>query len=279
MVNQKLLDYVGQQIKNGVSATAIKNALLGAGWPEPDVMEALQKAGNGNPPKDQQTFSVTQVSVGATGINPMQPAQGMAKNTAVDSMSAGMAGQSSPRMAMPASMGKMAGTTEMGSKNRGAKIGFVVLSVLVVGLVVASGYLYQQNQSIATELASVRAGADTSVTSMKATQKSLEESASQVATLKAQNESLKMEVAALAPAGAGQATTPVEVKLAGIIAESNGAYTLTTASGIVFSLKNAKDQKFEPTLKEAVGKQTQITGTHVAGSVSITVVSINGATP
>ncbi len=51
MVNQQLSDYIRQQLQQGKGKDEIKNELLGVGWPEADVNQALGISGSSQPPR------------------------------------------------------------------------------------------------------------------------------------------------------------------------------------------------------------------------------------
>ena len=51
MANQQLSEYVRQQLQQGKSKDEIKNELLGAGWQEVDINQALGMSGSSQPPR------------------------------------------------------------------------------------------------------------------------------------------------------------------------------------------------------------------------------------
>jgi hypothetical protein len=61
MANQQLSDYVKQQLAKGASKESIRSALLGVGWQESDVKEALGE-------------TVTPVVAAPVSVSPVQPA-------------------------------------------------------------------------------------------------------------------------------------------------------------------------------------------------------------
>lgn len=57
MVNSQLSDYVRQQLQQGKNKDEIKNELLGAGWQEGDINQALGVSGSSQPPRPPKPSS------------------------------------------------------------------------------------------------------------------------------------------------------------------------------------------------------------------------------
>ncbi len=68
MSNPQLSDYVRQQLQQGKSKDEIKNELLGAGWQEADINQALDIPESSQPPRPPATPSFT-----ATGLRHLDP--------------------------------------------------------------------------------------------------------------------------------------------------------------------------------------------------------------
>ena len=72
MINQELLDYVKQQLQQGVSKEQIKGSLMGNGWQESDINEAFMALSAPSIPVPPAT-----VPSGMTSFQPKQPQQSM----------------------------------------------------------------------------------------------------------------------------------------------------------------------------------------------------------
>ena len=70
MINQQILDYIKQQLQQGVSREQIKSSLMTNGWSESDINEAFTSLSNNSVPLPQSPISQqTQASLpGATAI-------------------------------------------------------------------------------------------------------------------------------------------------------------------------------------------------------------------
>jgi len=71
MNNQQLLDYIRQQLESGVSKEAIKSELLGKGWKEEDIQEAMTLVENnqvGITSKTSNVFNRKKVRILAVGV-------------------------------------------------------------------------------------------------------------------------------------------------------------------------------------------------------------------
>ena len=70
MINQQILDYIKQQLQQGVSREQIKSSLMTNGWSESDINEAFTSLSNNSVPLPQSPISQqTQASLpGSTAI-------------------------------------------------------------------------------------------------------------------------------------------------------------------------------------------------------------------
>jgi len=71
MPNPQLSDYVRQQLQQGKSKDAIKSELLGAGWQEADINQALGISGSSQPPRPPVPSSAS--SFTSTGQQQLDP--------------------------------------------------------------------------------------------------------------------------------------------------------------------------------------------------------------
>jgi hypothetical protein len=274
MVNQKLLDYVGQQLKNGVSSSAISSALLGAGWSQSDVSTALDQAqsvSSGTP------FAVTPASASTTAggtvasfvSSPITSTGDIIRTESTSNVGKISAQQSSGSVFSSTTTS----STDSMHRSIGAIIGYSVLGILVVGFGGLSGYLYQQNQGLMADLVVARTGGDSMSASAQMLQKSADSLNAQNMALKAQVDDLTNQLAVFAP-GTGSAS---DAQVSGALSVNGaGVYSVTGSTGIVYTVKNSKDSKVAGVLGGLVGSSVTIAGTHTPGSPTITVISVNG---
>lgn len=271
MVNQKLLDYVAQQLKNGVSQGAISAALIGAGWSEADVKEALQKS-SAPAASSQPAFTVTPASVSTSPVQSTGPMVDGITNVA----------SAKPSVFGSAASGSVKPAMATASGGRGATIGLVVCSVLVVGLAVLSGYLYMQYSQVATDLEAARGAGTSSAATVQKMEKDLQAATAEINSLKSDNAGLHREVDSLNPVSTNGKVGVAEVEgnIWGRSVESNGVYTLVSApSRVVFTVKNANDPKVVAFLKGVADKDQLIRFVHSAGSTSVKVIPNDESVP
>ncbi|MDI6603260.1 MAG: hypothetical protein QME57_04100 [Patescibacteria group bacterium] len=75
MVNQQLLDYIKQQLQQGIDREQIKNVLLRAGWSKADINEAFVSLDYSNPPSSLEENA----SIQTFSVFPQQPEQKISK--------------------------------------------------------------------------------------------------------------------------------------------------------------------------------------------------------
>ncbi len=273
MVNQKLLDYVGQQLKNGVSSSAISSALLGAGWSQSDVTTALDQAQSVSSGKP---FSVTPAAASAAGagsVASLASSPVASTGDIIRTESTSNVAMLSNQQTAGSVFSSTVASTASAHRPVGAIIGYSVLGLLVIGFGGLSGYLYQQNQGLTADLVVARTGGDSLSASAQMLQKSADSLNSQNMALKAQVDDLTNQLAIFAP-GSGSAS---DAQISGALSvNSAGVYSVTGSTGIVYTVKNSKDAKVVEVLKGLVGSSVTIAGTHTPGSPTITVISVNG---
>jgi hypothetical protein len=72
MVNQQLLDYISAQKNAGASADDISKSLLGVGWAQPDVDDALKTLGMVSAPLPIPVPSVPEISENSAPVTPVE---------------------------------------------------------------------------------------------------------------------------------------------------------------------------------------------------------------
>ncbi len=70
MANPQLSDYVRQQQQQGKSKDEIKNELLGVGWQEADINQALGMSGSSQPPRPPMPSAPSFISTGQQQLDP-----------------------------------------------------------------------------------------------------------------------------------------------------------------------------------------------------------------
>ncbi len=293
VANQQLKDYISQQTKLGVSKDAMRSALLGAGWNESDVTQAMTESEVGTQAAAAQPAQPVQPAVSAQPIQqpvqqPSSPVSGIAatisgmkpaapfmtsdifqpKGEAVFKSSA--PGQ--PAVQKPAAVSINA---EPG-KNKGNVL-TIVLGVISVLLLGGNVYFYFQStakQPQAPAITGTGTGQqqEAQIASLTTDKNTLTQ---QVDTLNKTMADLSGQLAIFEPASTSTITS-VSFDVSGTLGGGGKVlYSLTTSRNIILSVKNSKDAKVEAALKDLIGKQISLQGTHQPGSVSLTVVSVN----
>lgn len=287
VTNQQLKDYISQQTKLGVSKDAMRSALLGAGWNESDVTQAITEAETGTQaaavqpaqptqqPVQQPSSPVSGIAATISGVKPaapfmtsdiFQPKGEAVFKSSAPGQPAGSAAQKPAVVSMNAEPGK--------NKGNVLTIALGVISVLLLG-----GNVYFYFQSTAKQpQAPAAAGTGTSqqqealIASLTSDKNTLTQ---QVDTLNKTMADLSGQLAIFEPA-ATSTITSVSFDVSGTLGGGGKVlYSLTTSRNIILSVKNSRDVKVEAALKDSVGKQVSLQGTHQPGSTSLTVVSVN----
>src|SRR3989344_1749808 len=245
MANQQLIDFIKQQMGAGERKETVKSTLRASGWGDAEVDEAMAVVGG----TDTSIAAVSE-SVTRDIFKPRMAAS--AKSAGTPSIFA--LHRSSRRWGLPASLG-------------------AIILVLVLG----GGWLYKTSADLSGQVARL-SGENAAFTY-------------QIVLLSKENNSLRIEADSLratssdledqlsiliVPSGTSMSQElPVNVK--GTLAGSGSAgYTITTSRGIVLTIKNYRDAKVATALLPLVGTTIGITGTHLPGSKSVTVASVNG---
>jgi len=300
--NQQLKDYITQQTKLGVSKETMKSALLGAGWNEGDVSQAIAEYESGlqsaAPISSAQPVSsvqqpssvqspVTQSPVSSAGVSapatkPMstfvtsdifQP-----KGEAVFKSTAGI--QPGPQTQKPQTVS----INNESPVKKGGKIVTIALGVVSVILLGGNVYFYFQNNGLRSQVVTPgAAGPDSAVAQQAAQITSLtadkDNLTQQISSFNKTIADLTSQLSIFEPASTSSITS-VSFDVSGILGGGGKVlYSLTTSKNIVLTVKNSKDADIEAVLKLLTGKQIELAGTHQPGSVQLTVATINGQSP
>ena len=314
MIQDQLVEYISSQMKLGVSRDAIKSALAGVGWQVADIEDSLKKtegaaaqpmaqkpsmqvaqsvpsnAPLSKPSSPLASFSPSDIVSGAKGVSPQPvrmndfisgPAQGSTKSFFDKNLATSAAQSSTGKI--------MSGASEYPPKAKGGRVMAIIEAIVVVGLVALSGFLYFQNSTLSAKINGL-GGQSTNVVSQ------ISNLTTQVQTFTASNANLTAQVTALTAENADLQTNlsfvavpPVGSSTASVAATTTaqvegilrgGAvgvpYFVTTAYGVKVSVKNSSDIKVITALSPLVGTTVQLLGTHLIGSSSLTVTSVNG---
>lgn len=194
MVQDQLVDYIGSQLKLGVSRDAIKSALVSAGWVAADVDDTLKKVGGGSQPVAASSGSAANAvsaitsakptnagspqmikvsdlisaspasasSIGSvsttTSAMPTDGAKPAASGTGkIDPSSLGgkISGNTFKANASAGVMPAGAGISVGGGMGKGTIIAWVVAAVCFLGFGGAAWYFYSANGGLATQVASL----------------------------------------------------------------------------------------------------------------------------
>lgn len=307
MVQDQLVDYIAAQIKSGASREAVRTTLLGVGWQAADIDDSLRKIDDAAATQPSAVASSPVAAARPTVVSSpiataaARPAASSASSASphVIRMSDLVSSAAAPveRMSVPTSAAKMSAITKNAKitettfeaapmSDDGSKKGMVIYGILGVVIVVFGGiavYLYVQNNSLSSEISSVKSQS-TGVTSQ------VSSLTSQVAALTASDTALAASTAGLASAnqelmtelsfyaalpGAAPTTTALSVAGSLGVNASKNYFVVASYGGKVF-VANSKDAKVAAALAPLVGKSTQLEGTIIPGSETMTVIAVNG---
>ena len=272
MVNQQLVDYVKQQVGGGVAGDAVRKALLDAGWPEADVDDSIKTAA--------PTAPAAAVSSPAAkpAVQSFDPATAMGSSRSGSAVAATV----SP-VGVTASMDKGRffnnehAEEEEHGKPAASRVLMIVMGSLIIVLVAVIAYIYM---SLNGKLEAVTGTSSLSASEAAALKNQLQPVTAERDALSGQlsaqtgeKDTLAEELAFLSVTGA-VVDVPGTVK--GTITAASGIYTVTTPHNIRIVVKNSKDAKVDAALKPLIGNSATLAGTHRAGTMEITVVTVNG---
>ncbi len=167
--------------------------------------------------------------------------------------------------------------TESGKKSsHGMTALVIILIVVIAGLLVAGGVLYKKNSDLAIQLSSSSGGgAAAADAQIKTLTGNVNDLTAKTASLIADNEDLKSQLAFLFSATA-KAGDEVTLTLRGALATSSKGFILMTSQGVAITVKNSKDATVAAGLTPLAGTTISLTGTHVMGTNTMTVTAVNG---
>lgn len=323
MVQDQLVEYISSQLKLGVSRDAIRAALVAAGWATADIDDTLKQVESENDAKQAPAVPLGSGSPGvgsSSGGTETDPAAAKAsaepKTIRVsDLISAGPATPAPPSVPKRPD-GNVAGgdgkgkntLLSLGAKAKeakeppaetvkegkkagwGGRIMLIAGIILIVALGGLAGYLYFQNNGLATKISSlsnVSASVSTKIATLNGNITALNASntalTAQVQSLTTENSDLmeNLSFVALPPASSTGTSTPAaaSVSVSGTLAKNKTSYVLTTQYGVQVYIKNSADKAVAAALAPLAGGTSTVTlaGTHVPGSAYLTVTSVNGS--
>lgn len=292
MANQQLIDYIKGQMMAGVSEQDIRKILKDAGWPDADIEDGVRGAKPGatvgqsavvapaasNPFTGQaarseepaKTEPKAEPKKEAMSFDFMNNPGGMATM----GVSAIKAKESTKLAAV--SEDAVAGTGSV--KLSGGRLPWIIAGVAILALVgsivyfisktgklsAVSDQLAATNATLNAQLAELNNSGAASATELDAAK----------AAIKDITDQLNLFVIPQNTTGTLAAKPFI---LRGLVGQTKGVYNLTTANGIVLSVKNSKDAKLDFTLKPFVGANAELAGTHIPGAYDITVQRVNGS--
>jgi hypothetical protein len=316
MVQEQIVDYINTQMKNGVTRDAIKTTLTGAGWQAVDVEDTLKKIESA---KMAQPMGATPASA-ATAAKPVASAGGMAnpapqtiKMSDLVSSAPAMSASSSAKpttlskspMTGPAALtptsnavssGKKSGDTLQagpypGTKphaSRGALITDIVLVVVILAVGGFAGFLYMQNSSLNSQIASLNeqsSGVNAKLTALTAqVAASTTALTAQVASLGAETQDMQTELSFYSAPSGTVAGATVTATLGGMVSGGGKVpYVITATYGGKVYVSNSKSASVIAALNPLMATPSttattaEFSGTYVPGSDTITLTTVNGS--
>lgn len=263
-MSQQLIDYVAEQVKSGVSLDQVRSALVGAGWSQADIDEAMKG-----------TRAVAPATTPSAASSPAPELQ---------SVQAAVSLGAAATPVMPTEMPE-----EVVSEK---KVHHISLSPLILGVVIliligGGVFLYFMLSSQLAEMTNAKGNAEAALLS----------ASSQIAQLSKANEDFKTQLTTLQKseadtkqllsfflatpqAGAGTSTAPQELQATVKGTLSGGgklSYVIATEWGFRVTVKNSKAEKVDAALKPLIGSSVEVSGIHLDGTSELTVKTVNGA--
>jgi hypothetical protein len=313
MIQEQIVDYIGAQMKLGVSRDTIKATLTGAGWQVADVEDTLKKV------------EATKMAVQPTMAQPMAMARPAAtagapvssepqtiKVSDLISSSPSMAAAATPtaktvagpkspltgpaisKTSAPAMGAKVPDTFQATSypgmkvhKSHGALITEIVLAVIIVAVGAFAGFLYMQNNNLQGQVSTLNGQSSGVNSQLSALQTQMTASTTaltaQVTALGDEMQELRSELAFYAAPSSTTAGATSTVAISGVVSGGGKAlYAITATYGAKVFVVNSKLASviaaLDPLLATASSSATtaQFSGTYIAGTDSITLTAVNG---
>ncbi len=293
MVQDQLVDYINSQTKLGTSREAIRTTLQGVGWQTADIDDSFKKIeGSATSsavvakPAAVQPFS----SPAMSGVKPAASVgpQVIRMSDLVSSSSGPMekvspAAASSKDTKMSPAKIESISTGGSVSSSKKPLIVYGILGIIILGLGGFSAYLYMQNGTLSSQVGTVSsqsANVQSQVAALSSQVSALTASStaltSQVTALTAANQELSTELSFYAaPLGVSPTTTPITVSGSLGVNAAKNYFVMASDGGRVF-ISNSKEAKVAAALQPFVGSSTQVSGTIVPGTDSMSATSLNG---
>ncbi len=281
--NQQLNDYINQQTKLGVSKDTIKSSLLGAGWSENDVTQAITEAESGTqtvaPLTPSQPFSKpAEPAVKSSPVSLVTSDIFRAKDEPVfQSAEINKTEISNPAETKP----QIVSSSVKGKPTGSGRLLPIILGVLSAALLSGNIYFFLQNGSLNSKLVALSNNAssvDAQMSSLSNDKKTLSD---QINSLNITMADLNNQLSIFALPLSGSTTTvqevPVNVK-GTLRGGGKFLYDVVTNKNIVVHIKNSKDSNVDATLKPLFGTEVEVIGVHSSldySLPSITITSVN----
>ena len=264
MIQDQLVEYISAQTKAGTSRDAIRAALVGAGWVAGDVDDSFKKVEGASSPAVSVAAAAAAKSMGSPSKSPEPQMIRMSDLVSASDRPLAVTGASkeqkpagkiSPVVASVAVAGMGVKEISAGrpvSSKKNLIIGIVGI-ILILLLGAFAGYLYMQNSTLSSKVASL-GGASADVTA------EISALTSQVNTLTASGTAMGTEIGGLTSANeelamelsfyalpAGTTPTSTNLSVSGMLSLSaSKMYILTASYGGKLSVANSKDATYPP---------------------------------
>ncbi|MBU6500315.1 MAG: hypothetical protein KGJ89_00595 [Patescibacteria group bacterium] len=298
MVQQQLVDYIKEQLKLGVDASATKAALVDAGWPSADVEDSLGEiSGGGKQAAVSDGQAATSKDMAAKSNAPIVANFGLPSSQQAPIIVSDLLGSTQLNMAAKATADKNNNKPETANKILLTKkmpgmsrftaptIIMIVLGVVAVALAAGDVYLYLQDKSFQQKITAFSSSGDAVVSNITALNSQIADLkskngdlASQVSSLQKDNQGLIDEISFVGVPSGSTSTEDLAFSVSGVLAGGGQVqYNLTTKNGIKIYVKNYKDAKVDAALKPFVNQTVSLSGTHAPGSRDATITAVNGS--
>lgn len=259
-MSQQLIDYVSQQVKSGVPTEQVRAALVGAGWAQVDIDEAMRAA---------QVSPAVSASVASAGSKPAaaEPATQSPATLSIGEVMAQPDKESAPD-----------------EKTHHGSVLAIVFGVLALLFLAGGVFLYfMMSDKLAAQETTKSTELQGTIAQVQQLTTSNAELTAQVASLEQKEVEAKGLLSffiVTVPPVEGTSTVSQELPATLKGALSGGgklAYVVTTDQGLRVTLVNGKAEKVNAALASLVGSTVEITGTHPDGSSAFTVKAVNGS--
>ncbi len=283
MVQKQVVDYARDQLKLGVARDVIKSALFDAGWAIADIDDSLKSLDSAELHKIEEKKPQASSPLQTIVISDL-----IAADSKLQPMPAGKADFSAKKGSSKIETLQSLGFKNYGPSKSGTTILIVLLAIVALGAAGLAAYLYLQNKGLqdkavgfSSKLEATNSRVAGLTSQLDNLTKQKNDSDLEIAELASENKKTLSKLSLLSffivPAGASSSES-MEFVLKGTLAGGGKLlYTVTSNEGIKVSIKNSADAKVEAALKDLVGKEVEIGGTHVPKSFSVDVASVNGA--